>query len=255
MPARLEGKIALVTGAGSGLGKAIALAFTREGASLVLGGRRAEPLEKTLREIADEGGTGLVAPGDVTRAADVRRMVESAVARFGRLDVLVNNAGMLASRTSVTDSTEEDFRRTLEGNLVSVFLCCKHALPELILTQGNIINIASVAGLRGAPNRAAYGAAKGGVVVLTKGMALDYAPRGVRVNCICPAYIETDLNHDFLQGLKKTGEYEALVRIHPLGFLGATDDVAHAAVYLASNEARWMTGVVLPVDGGISATM
>ena len=141
MPARLEGKIALVTGAGSGLGKAIALAFTREGASLVLGGRRAEPLEKTLREIADEGGTGLVAPGDVTRAADVRRI------------------------------------------------------------------------------------------------------------------IETDLNHDFLQGLKKTGEYEALVRIHPLGFLGATDDVAHAAVYLASNEARWMTGVVLPVDGGISATM
>lgn len=141
MPARLEGKIALVTGAGSGLGKAIALAFTREGASLVLGGRRAEPLEKTLREIADEGGTGLVAPGDVTRAADVRRI------------------------------------------------------------------------------------------------------------------IETDLNHDFLQGLKKTGEYEALVRIHPLGFLGATDDVAHAAVYLASDEARWMTGVVLPVDGGISATM
>ena len=141
MPARLEGKIALVTGAGSGLGKAIALGFTREGASLVLGGRRAEPLEKTLREIADEGGTGLVAPGDVTRAADVRRI------------------------------------------------------------------------------------------------------------------IETDLNHDFLQGLKKTGEYEALVRIHPLGFLGATDDVAHAAVYLASNEARWMTGVVLPVDGGISATM
>ena len=141
MPARLEGKIALVTGAGSGLGKAIALAFTREGASLVLGGRRAEPLAKTLREIADEGGTGLVAPGDVTRAADVRRI------------------------------------------------------------------------------------------------------------------IETDLNHDFLQGLKKTGEYEALVRIHPLGFLGATDDVAHAAVYLASNEARWMTGVVLPVDGGISATM
>lgn len=150
MPARLEGKIALVTGAGSGLGKAIALAVTREGASLVLGGRRAEPLEKTLREIADEGGTGLVAPGDVTRAADVRRMGESAVARFGRLDVLVNNS---------------------------------------------------------------------------------------------------------LQGLKKTGEYEALVRIHPLGFLGATDDVAHAAVYLASNEARWMTGVVLPVDGGISATM
>ena len=141
MPARLEGKIALVTGAGSGLGKAIALAFTREGASLVLGGRRAEPLAKTLREIADEGGTGLVAPGDVTRAADVRRI------------------------------------------------------------------------------------------------------------------IETDLNHDFLQGLKKIGEYEALVRIHPLGFLGATDDVAHAAVYLASNEARWMTGVVLPVDGGISATM
>ena len=141
-----------------------------------------------------------------------------------------------------------------EVNLTAVFHMCKHALPELIRSRGNIINIASVNGLNGAPARAAYGASKGGLVILTKGMALDHAGQGVRVNAICPAFVETDLNRGFVAELKKAGKFDALVAKHPLG-LGAPEDVAAAAVFLASDEARWITGVALPVDGGVTAAL
>jgi NAD(P)-dependent dehydrogenase (short-subunit alcohol dehydrogenase family) len=251
---RLKDKVAIVTGAGTGLGKAIAVMFAQEGASVALNGRRTELLEKTLGEVTHAGGHGLVVPGDVTRAADIARMVGATVEHFGRLDVLVNNAGIIAERGAVGSLSEEGFRKTVEGNLTATFLCSKQALPELLKSRGNIVNIASVAGLRGAPKLAAYGAAKGGVVILTKDMALDYAAQGVRVNCICPAYVETDINRGFLDGLRKTGEYDELIKMHPLGFLGSPEDVAYGAVYLASDEARWMTGVVLGIDGGISAT-
>ncbi len=251
---RLKDKVAIVTGAGTGLGKAIAAMFAQEGATVALNGRRAELLEKTLGEITHADGKGLVVPGDVTKAADVERMIDATVTHFGRLDVLVNNAGMIAERGAAADLSEEGFRKTVEGNLLSTFLCSKHALPELLKTRGNIINIASLAGLRGAPNLTAYGAAKGGVVILTKDMAVDYAAQGVRVNCICPAYVETDINRRFLDELRKTGEYDTLINMHPLGFLGAPEDVAYGAVYLASDEARWMTGIILNIDGGISAT-
>jgi NAD(P)-dependent dehydrogenase (short-subunit alcohol dehydrogenase family) len=251
---RLREKVAIVTGAGTGIGKAIAIMFAREGARVVVNGRRAGPLDAVVDEIVQGGGTALSVVGDVTRATDVERMVRATVGGFGRLDVLVNNAGTIPERGPVGDLSEEGFRKTLDGNLVSTFLCSKTALPELLKTRGNIINIASLAGLRGTPNLAAYGAAKGGVVVLTKDMAVDYAGRGVRVNCICPAYVETDLNRDFLSRLKDTGAYEDLVRLHPLGFLGAPEDVAHGAVYLASDEARWITGIALVIDGGISAS-
>jgi len=250
---RLKDKVAIVTGAGTGLGRAIALMFGREGATVALNGRRLEPLEKAAAEIRQAGGTALVCAGDVTRAADVARMVDATLKTFGRLDILVNNAGGIAERGPVLALSEEGFKKTLDVNLISAFLCSKQALPELIRTKGNIVNIASGAGLRGAPNNAAYGAAKGGMVILTKDMAVDYAPQGVRVNAVCPAYVETDLNRDFIADLKKTGEYEALVKMHPLGRLGEPDDVAYAAVYLASDEAKWITGLPLSVDGGIAA--
>jgi len=250
---RLTDKVAIVTGAGTGLGRAIAIMFAREGAKVALNGRRAEPLEKVAAEIAQAGGTALPCAGDVTKAADVKRMVEATVKAFGRLDILVNNAGGIPERGPVLGMSEEGFRKTLDVNLTSAFLCSKQALPELIKTRGNIVNVASLAGLRGAPNNTAYGAAKGGMVILTKDMAVDYAPQGVRVNAVCPAYVETDLNRDFIADLKKTGEYEALVKMHPLGRLGEPDDVAYAAVYLASDEAKWITGLPLSVDGGIAA--
>ena len=238
---------------GSGLGRGIALMFGCEGASVVVNGRRPGPLEATVKAITDAGGRALPVPGDVTLAADVKHLIQAAVDGFGQLDVLVNNAGIIASRTNAVDCTEEDFRKTVEGNLTSVFLCCKYALPELLKSRGNIINMSSMAGLKGTPNRAAYGASKGGVSILTRQIAVDYAKHGVRVNAICPAFVETEINREFLEALRKSGEYEALVRRHPLGSLGAPDDVAYAAVYLASDEARWITGVCLPVDGGMGA--
>jgi NAD(P)-dependent dehydrogenase (short-subunit alcohol dehydrogenase family) len=180
-------------------------------------------------------------------------MVAATVKAFGRLDILVNNAGGIPERGAVLALSEEGFKKTLDVNLTSAFLCSKAALPELIKTKGNIVNIASLAGLRGAPGNTAYGAAKGGMVILTKDMAVDYAPQGVRVNAVCPAYIETDLNRALLADMKKSGEYEALVKMHLLGRLGEPDDVAYAAVYLASEEAKWLSGVALAVDGGISA--
>jgi len=250
---RLKDKVAIVTGAGTGLGRAIAIMFAREGAKVALNGRRAEPLEKVVAEIAQAGGTALACAGDVTKAADVKRMVEATVKAFGRLDILVNNAGGIPERGPVLGMSEEGFRKTLDVNLTSAFLCSRQALPELIKTRGNIVNVASLAGLRGAPNNTAYGVAKGGMVILTKDMAVDYAPQGVRVNAVCPAYVETDLNRELLADMKKTGEYEALVKTHLLGRLGEPDDVAYAAVYLASDEAKWITGLPLSVDGGIAA--
>lgn len=250
---RLKNKVALVTGAGTGIGRAIALMFAREGASVMVNGRRPGPIEAVAKEISATGGRALAVAADVTKVPDIQRLIRAAVDTFGQLDVLVNNAGIITSRTPADACAEEDWQKMIQGNLTSVFLCSKYALPELIRSKGNIVNIASMAGLKGTANRAAYGAAKGGVVILTRGMALDYAPHRVRVNAVCPAFVETDINRELLAELKRTGEYEGIVKRHPLGFLGAPDDVAYAAVYLASDEARWMTGIALPVDGGMGA--
>ena len=249
---RLKDKVALVTGGGTGIGRAIALAFGLEGAVVTVTGRREPPLRAVADAIAAAGGRARAVAGDVTRAADLERLVRVVLDTFGRLDVLVNNAGAIVGRAPDGETSDEAWSRTLEANLTSVFLCSKTALPSLVRSRGVIVNIASVAGLKGTPSLAAYGVAKAGVVNLTKSMALDYAHDGVRVNAVCPAYVQTDLNREYLESLKPSGAYAALVARHPLG-LGRPEDVAWAAVYLASDEARWVTGVALPVDGGILA--
>ena len=246
---RLRDKVAIVTGAGTGLGQSIATLFARQGASVVVNGRRPGPIAAVAEEIERAGGHAISVPGDVTVAADVRRLVEAAVQTFDRLDILVNNAGVLASRTKVVECTEEEWRATLDANLTGVFLCCKYGLPALIKSRGNIVNIASSGALRPTRRRAAYGASKAGVVWLTRSIALDYARDGVRVNAVCPAFVETDINREWLADLHERGGYEALAKAHPLG-LGDPDDVAYAAMFLASDEAKWITGVALPVDGG-----
>lgn len=250
---RLAGKIALVTGAGSGIGRAIAIVFAREGAAVLLTGRRPAPLTSTAHEIRQAGGTAIAVPGDMTRSEDVARLVQEAHAALGRIDILVNNAGAMVSRSDVLECPQADWMATMDLNLHTAYLCSREVLPDLVENVGSILNIASVFGLFGAPQVAAYSAAKGALVSLTRAMAVDFGNSGVRVNAICPAYVETDLNRDMLGRLRETGEFAAILRRLPLGYLGETGDVANAAVFLSCREAKWITGVALPVDGGMSA--
>jgi NAD(P)-dependent dehydrogenase (short-subunit alcohol dehydrogenase family) len=248
---RLKGKVALITGAGSGIGRACALAFAREGARVALAGRRSKLLEETAREI---GKAALVVAGDVSKHQDIRRMVAKTVKRLGGLHVLVNNAGVLIPGTAESLS-EVQWDETFNVNVRGLWLLSRAALPHLRKASGgSIINIGSVLGLVGARARAAYAASKGAVTLLTKSMALDHAHEGIRVNCICPGIVETEMVADFI---RKAPDPEAARRarvgLHPLGRFGQPHDIAALAVFLASDESGWVTGAALPVDGGYTA--
>jgi NAD(P)-dependent dehydrogenase (short-subunit alcohol dehydrogenase family) len=251
---RLQGETALITGGGTGLGRAIALAFAREGANVSVAGRRLEPLQEVAREIEQGGGKVSTVGCDVTDAQEATRAVAETTARFGRLTILVNNAGTLHVSTIET-IPEEEWDRVMTVNVKGPFLMSRAALPELRRAGGGaIVNIGSILGLIGAKERAAYCASKGGVTMLTRAMALDHAHENIRVNCICPAIVETDL----VRGLfDRAPDGEALRRARaaliPLGRMGKPEDVAEMAVFLASRESSWMTGAAIPLDGGLSA--
>jgi meso-butanediol dehydrogenase/(S,S)-butanediol dehydrogenase/diacetyl reductase len=251
---RLEGQTALITGGGTGIGRAIALAFSREGANVAVAGRRSEKLQSVVREVQEAGGQGLAVAGDVTKAGDTERAVRETVERFGQLNVLVNNAGALHV-SSIEGIPEQEWDRLMLVNLKGPFLMSRAALPEFRKAGGGaIVNIGSVLGLVAMKNRAAYCTSKGGVTMLTKAMALDHAHEGVRVNCICPAVVETPLVRE-LFGAGAEGEAARKARIAqiPFGRMGRPEDVAEMAVYLASQESSWVTGVAIPLDGGLSA--
>jgi meso-butanediol dehydrogenase / (S,S)-butanediol dehydrogenase / diacetyl reductase len=248
---RLNNKIAIVTGAGSGIGRACAIALAREGAKVVLVGRRKERLEETAREIGD---SAFVLVADVSAQDEIARVVEQTVAHFGGLNVLLNNAGVLHIGTA-EQITKEQWDETFNVNVRGLWLLSRAVLPPMRKAGGgSIINMASVLGINGARNRASYAPSKGAVVLLTKCMAIDHGHEHIRVNAICPSFVETDLTAAVISRSPNPNSVRAeRIAVHPIGRLGQPDDVAGLAVYLASDESSWVTGSVFAVDGGYLA--
>ncbi|MFI0810282.1 SDR family NAD(P)-dependent oxidoreductase [Streptomyces echinatus] len=255
MTHRFSGRTALVTGAGSGIGRGIALAFAREGAHVVVAGRRREPLDETVALIEGEGGKALAVTADVSRAEDLRALVTAAVDRFGSLDVAVNNAGVLEGRgQTVGDLAEEDWHRMLDVNVTGVFLALQAEIAQM-RTQPNggaIVNIASRIGVHSRlPRTAAYAAGKAAVSVLTRGAALDHIADGVRVNAVSPGPTATDMS--FKHGETEADRAARMRAESPVGRVSTVAEVAAAVLYLASDDAASVVGADLVVDGGATA--
>ena len=244
---RLEGKVAVITGAGRGIGAAIARRFAADGASVVLNSL-SDSAVKVADEITAAGGKATAVQGDVSKADDVARVVDAAIACFGRLDILVNNAGITRDGLLMRMS-EEDWDVVIDTNLKSVYLCSRAALRPMLKSRGGgrIINISSVIGLSGNAGQANYAASKAGIIGLTKSLAKELASRQVTVNAIAPGFIVTDMTAGMTEEAK-----QALVKRIPLGTLGTPEDVAAVAAFLASDEAKYVTGQTLTVDGGMT---
>jgi len=251
---KLEGKVAVITGAASGIGHASALLFAREGAAVTVADLDPGAGEEAAARIREEGGEAIFVPVDVADSGDVERMVHSTVETFGRVDVLFNNAGVNFPAT-VVDVGEEAWQRSLDVNLKGVMLGCRHAIPEMLKTGGgSIINTASMLGLVASPRQAPYSAAKGAVVMLTRQMAIDYAQRNIRVNCLCPSEVNTEMNRRFIeQSPDPDAELRRVLARIPMDRMAEPEEVAAAALFLASDDSSYITGVALPVDGGLTA--
>lgn len=250
--ARLDGKVAVITGAASGMGRASAQLFAAEGARLLLADVDVAGGEQTVDLVKQHGGEAAFMRVDVSRAAEVEGLIGAAVERYGLIDVLFNNAGIEGMSGRVADWSEEVFDRTIAINLKGVFLGMKYALPLMAERgSGSIINTASVAGLNGWHGGGGYTASKGGVVILTKTAAIEYARWNVRVNCICPGVIHTAMV-DRITGASPDA-VERLKRLQPMPRIGEAEDIARMALYLASDESTFVTGAAMVVDGGYTA--
>lgn len=248
---RLKDKVAIVTGAGTGIGEAIAHKFGREGASVLLSGLPADPVKQVAEAIAAFGGRAEAYLGDLADEAQARACVELAIRIFGRLDVLANNAGVFIALADAEDYRLEDFERTIRSNIRTAFLMTKYALPHLQKSRGNIIFTGSEAGLNGSAAFAVYGASKGFLHAFAKGVALEQARYGVRVNCVCPGAIDTA----WTRGPESPIPLEAQQGIDattPLGRRGTPEEIANIFAFLASDEASYVTGALWLVDGGVT---
>jgi NAD(P)-dependent dehydrogenase (short-subunit alcohol dehydrogenase family) len=250
MSRRFKGKVVVVTGAGSGIGRAMAIAFSAEGATVVAADKDGASAAETTMGL--EHATAMLV--DVTQAPSVKGLIDDTHARHGRIDILCNNAGIGSSKT-VVDCEPDEWDQLFAVNARGVYLGCKYAIPLMIAQGGGVIvNTASVAGLIGLPNRAAYCASKGAVVTLTKQVAVDYVAQGIRCNCICPGTVDTPWVARLLkEAADPTALRAELVARQPMGRLGTAEEVAQAALYLASDDAAFVTGTALVIDGGLMA--
>jgi NAD(P)-dependent dehydrogenase (short-subunit alcohol dehydrogenase family) len=251
MNARLQDKVAIVTGGGTGIGEAICRKFAREGAKVVVNGLPGDPIDDVAATILDEGGEAIAFAGDVSDEAQARGCVGAALDRFGRLDVLVNNAGVLLANAETDDFPVETFDEHVRCNIRSAFLMTKYALPHLRETSGCIISAGSEGGINGQPRNAAYGGTKGFLHAFMAGVAVEQAQYGVRAHCVCPGPIDTAWTH------KETGAVDeqvekALISASPFGRRGTPEEVANVYAFLASDEASYVTGAAWLVDGGIT---
>jgi NAD(P)-dependent dehydrogenase (short-subunit alcohol dehydrogenase family) len=252
MTGELQGKVGLVTGGTSGIGRETAVLFAKAGAKVVIAGRREKEGQETVEQVRAAGGDGLFVKTDVAKAPEVEALVQKTVEQFGRLDVAFNNAGTEGVWSPIARQSEEDFDRTISINLKGVWLCLKYEIRQMLKQGGGgaIVNMASALGLVGSAGVAAYSASKHGVIGLTKTAALENAKAGIRVNAVCPGFVETPMSE---RTLRSPAVQKYVVSCHPIGRLGKSVEMAEAVLWMCSDRASFMTGQSLVLDGGFLA--